>query len=203
VFQKALVVLGFVLSSLGSSAAQQPAPVRVRIYNDANVPDVVVKRAQGVAGRIYEQAGVRLLWEDREDFKAQEKQFCLRIVSHSRNLPGEDFGIAFIGLDGEAMQADVFYSGIERLAMHSSENTAEVLGHVMAHELGHLLLGQKSHSRTGIMQARWGEPQLCQMRMGVLRFEKSQAEAMHARLLDSKAVPENIAVWRDSNPYSF
>jgi hypothetical protein len=29
------------------------------------------------------------------------------------------------------------------------------LGHVMAHEVGHLLLGAHSHSRTGLMSADW------------------------------------------------
>ncbi len=37
-------------------------------------------------------------------------------------------------------------------------STAEVLGHVIAHELGHLLLNTPGHSTHGIMHGEWNLP---------------------------------------------
>ena len=50
--------------------------------------------------------------------------------------------------------AYVFYSPIRGLALTEGTNVAVILGHVMAHEIGHALLGPNPHSPTGIMRAR-------------------------------------------------
>ena len=76
----------------------------------------------------------------------------------------------------------MFSSGIEQLTNNSSASPADIMGHVMAHELGHLLLGLNSHSSLGIMQAHWTDRQLRQMSMGFLKFDKHQSDTMSARL---------------------
>jgi hypothetical protein len=39
-------------------------------------------------------------------------------------------------------------------------DTKTLLADVLAHEIGHLLLGTRTHSTSGIMQANFGESQL-------------------------------------------
>jgi hypothetical protein len=60
-----------------------------------------------------------------------------------------------------------------------------ILGCVMAHELGHLLLGSNSHSDKGIMLPRWEANQVRQLMMGTLLFTPDQSKLMrleaHAR----------------------
>jgi len=54
--------------------------------------------------------------------------------------------------------ASVFYGRVEDFASDADFNGNEmplILGDVMAHELGHLLLGTNSHSPAGIMRANW------------------------------------------------
>jgi len=46
---------------------------------------------------------------------------------------------------------------------------------MIAHEIGHLLLGPNSHSPSGIMQARWEAEQVQQLLKGALVFDKRQA----------------------------
>jgi hypothetical protein len=160
------------------------------VYNDAGVPALIVKEARDIAESIYRDAGVTLLWKEHAAPVAGATEFFVRIVPRSLNLPGEDFGIAFVGSDGLGIQADIFYSGIDRMAKNSSANPAEIMGHVMAHELGHLLLGLNSHSHLGIMQARWSDQQLRQMSMGALKFNKRQSEMINARLLGTHDIPQ-------------
>jgi hypothetical protein len=55
---------------------------------------------------------------------------------------------------------------------------ARVLGHVMAHELGHLLLGSNAHSRQGIMCPNWHAGELRLASMGGLLFSEEQGRFM-------------------------
>ena len=177
-----IIVTGFVLYSGAVAVSQENSQLTVVAFNDAGIPAAVLRQAEEITHRIFKEAGIRLVWKDRADPKSDPIRLFVRIVPHSLNLPGEDFGIAFVGPDGRGLQADVFYSGIEGLAKNYSANPAEILGHVMAHELGHLLLGMNSHSSLGIMQAHWSERQLHEMSRGALKFNKSQSRNISSRL---------------------
>jgi hypothetical protein len=189
-----ILILTFVLCGWVDGAAQEHPQVTVVVYNDAGIPARVIESAKETAERIYLDAGVTILWKDYRDPATGMTQLFVRIVRRSLNLPGEDFGIAFVGGDGRGVQADIFYSGIEQLT--SSANPAQVLGHVMAHELGHLLLGMNTHSRLGIMQAQWTDQQLRQMSKGILKFDKRQSEIISAKLSDVHAVAEITTKWQ-------
>jgi hypothetical protein len=163
------------------------------VYNDAGVPARVVESAKETAERIYRDAGVAVAWKDQSEGAEGGTELFVRIVRRSLNLPGEDFGIAFVGIDGRGSQADVFYSGIEQLTNNKSVKPAQILGHVMAHEMGHLLLGMNSHCSFGIMQGHWTYQQLGQMSKGIMKFDKRQAKTIGARLSSADAVPQIAA----------
>jgi len=86
--------------------------------------------------------------------------------------PGEDFGIASWKC-GRGLQADVLYSGLP-MAKDSAVNPAEIMGHVMAHELGHLLLGMKPPSGLGSCKPTGRGQQLRQMSIGVSNSKKNK-----------------------------
>lgn len=58
-----------------------------------------------------------------------------------------------------------------------------MLGCVMAHELGHLLLRDPGHSTIGIMQPRLGNEQMRQTLTGRLRFTSQQAKLIREHAL--------------------
>lgn len=55
---------------------------------------------------------------------------------------------------------------------------ARMLGHLIAHEVGHLLLGQGSHSKKGIMLGDWLQTDLEKAAQGRLLFTDRQAKKM-------------------------
>ena len=191
----ATFIVGIVLWGSSSASAEPNLMFTVNVYNDAGVRQALLQRSENIAGKIFRQAGFAILWKDCSQAQVgkpptcfglrDEIAFAVRIVPHSLSLSGEAFGVAFVGSDGQGVQADVFYSGIEQLTNDSSANPADIMGHVMAHELGHLLLGLNSHSSLGIMQAHWTDRQLRQMSMGFLKFDKRQSGAIGARLLST------------------
>jgi hypothetical protein len=61
----------------------------------------------------------------------------------------------------------------------SAAGPDRVLGHAMAHELGHVLLGARAHSEAGLMLPNWDARNLKDMSKGRLHFTKEQAERIH------------------------
>ena len=185
-------IVGCVVCWRCGAATLPTAQVDVALYNDAGVSEGILRHAQEVAAEIYGKAGVALLWNRcgrQVPDQVGDRHVCsrsdvlsIRIVAKSLSLRNEHFGVAFLGEDGTGTQADVFHSGIEKLTQHDGSDEAVVLGHVIAHELGHLLLGMNAHSRAGIMQARWTNTELREMRLGSLIFTDQEATAMRSRV---------------------
>jgi hypothetical protein len=64
-----------------------------------------------------------------------------------------------------------------------------VLGHVICHELGHLLMPDKSHAPFGIMRADWDSQQWDEAVEGLLLFSPRQAQIMRRQIQDCCSAP--------------
>jgi hypothetical protein len=85
----------------------------------------------------------------------------------------------------------VFYAGVEPIERETGLSSEAILGFVIAHELGHLLLGTNSHATVGIMRANWKKSELSAAGKGLLGFSETQAETMRARL-ENASVPTPV-----------
>jgi hypothetical protein len=56
-----------------------------------------------------------------------------------------------------------------------------MLGHAMAHEIGHVLLGSMERSPDGIMKARWGGSGYRKAGKGYMIFMPPQCKAIRER----------------------
>jgi hypothetical protein len=50
---------------------------------------------------------------------------------------------------------NIFYSRVDELAVQGRARGERILGHAMADDIGHLLLGPNAHSPRGIMRGLW------------------------------------------------
>lgn len=173
---------------------EEKAPLTVSVYNDARVPGEVLNRAEAAASRIFQRAGIAVNWLNCAVPAASEqasracrevafpKHLQLRIVRKSVGLHGEAMGVSFQGEDGIGCLADLFYEPMEELERSDQTDIASLLGHVAAHELGHLLLGTNSHATAGIMQARWTADELTSGEAARMVFLDQESQKMKARL---------------------
>jgi hypothetical protein len=81
-----------------------------------------------------------------------------------------------LGSTGSVVHSLVFWDRIEELAQ-TSGLTDVILGHAIAHEIGHLLMGAE-HSQVGLMRPRWDKGDIRTAARGRLRFTPAQAEAL-------------------------
>jgi hypothetical protein len=110
----------------------------------------------------------------------------LRILPRNLSAPlpyhRDTFGISEVYSDRIGSLSYVFYNRVEEQT-ENLDLRAVLLGHIMAHELGHLLLGPTSHSPKGIMCAVWRPEDLRNAEQGVLLFTPDQSKRLRARLV--------------------
>jgi hypothetical protein len=191
----AMAVVGMlcvVCLSWGEEGSARNPQFVVSVYDDAGVAPEIVLRAEAQASRVFRDAGIDVRWRNSLWGQTTElmpmaapancARLNVRILPHSRDLAGEIFGVAFLGEDGHGQQADIFYGGIAKLSARGTHDTGVLLGSVMAHELGHLLLGSHSHSSAGIMRGRWDDTELKLTLAGLQGFNAEQAMRMRERI---------------------
>jgi hypothetical protein len=168
--------------------------ITVAIYDDAQLSPRVLADAEDEAIRIYQKAGIPILWigcnpsktDAKSDPRCQDPPSAMhlnmRIVPHARKSSDDIFGVAFLSAEGTGAYSDIFYDSVEQLDRDWHVGLARVLGHVMAHELGHLILGSNAHSRQGIMCPSWHVDELHRASMGTLLFSEEQGRLMRGSL---------------------
>jgi hypothetical protein len=175
---------------------EQPAVARVTvaIYDDVRLSPRVLADAEDQAARVFQKAGVVISWieckssktDAEPDLRCQDPpsimRLNLRIVPHASKASDGVFGVAFLSAEGTGAYSDVSYNSVVELDREWHVGLAQVLGHVMAHELGHLLLGSNAHSRQGIMCPRWHGDELHLASKGALLFSEEQGRFMRERL---------------------
>jgi len=180
-----------------NGAADEPqAPVIcVRVINTAQVDENTLSIALDRAGLIFRDADVRAAWLRCPARSSQTANLAecstinvstliLRITcqpatgSVSRNALG--FAVT---AQGGSVYATVFRDWVSALAQSGRYPEAVLLGHAIAHELGHLLLNSSTHARYGLMAARWRDAELDRAAVGLLLFSPAEASCIRAEVL--------------------
>ena len=159
------ILIGIIGTAGGVIAAPSDAPtITLWVLNQAKVSDEVLLRAQAETARIYKSAGIHVLWRDRMEMGAPGR-FIVNVVSNPPNGTGEIAPDGVMGIapgtnEASGMHVGAFYANIQTFAALHGLDAGLLLGHVIAHEIGHLLLRNNSHSRTGLMRAGWDKLQV-------------------------------------------
>jgi len=85
--------------------------------------------------------------------------------------------------------AVVLTDRVEELAGGRGTFYAVLLGHIVAHELGHLLLADGKHSRASIMTYPWRRRELEWVSQGTMRFTPWQRQRIEQRLAKGQKAP--------------
>ncbi len=105
----------------------------------------------------------------------------LRIFRPKLAMKGEQLGYAAMTAEGGAC-ITVFVDPGQQRARAGALSDGVLLGHAVAHEVGHVLLGANSHSSAGIMRPFWRPVDEEWMAKGELVFASGEASRMRAAL---------------------
>src|SRR6185369_601492 len=77
----------------------------------------------------------------------------------------------------------VFYGDVQALAQACGVNSEVLFGFVIAHELGHLLLGPHAHAGLGLMRPVWTRTDVLNgVAQGQFHFSAAEGERIRRRL---------------------
>jgi hypothetical protein len=206
--------LGFAQSA--SRAASQTAwaapasdvspKVILRVYDYA-VSRALLLRSESEATTILKHAGLEVEWVDcpltvseweaypRCQVPPSPADFALKIL----NAKGAERFSAQQEALGQALEcprnqvgcsAYIFYRGVLELARDGEAAEYQLLGHALAHEIGHLLLGPNSHSPNGIMSAHWRHRDIQTMARAELLFSEQQSDRIREEMEERTTVQQ-------------
>ena len=179
------LVMSLILTVAGVSArcsAANTLRLNILIYDHAHVEPETLAAAENTVSEIFGHANVQLIWRDGFAYTAERHQ--------TMNPPPEDPATLVVKLqpESEAVRYGVrpvcggigFPSGaivfVRSLDARSATSEATRLGYVMAHELGHMLLGPNAHAIVGIMRGTLLSEDWEKAAQGTLGFTHSQSQ---------------------------
>jgi hypothetical protein len=178
-----------------AGTAEPNLTIAVRVYNLAHVSAPTLAQAEKVATRIFREVGIDTVWLECPPSASDVQRFAgcqpnlgpmylnLRLIprfdSVGAGFRRTDLGFASPSKE-EGVYASIFYHRVQQIARTGPASEPQILGHAIAHEIGHLLLGSNSHSSTGIMRAQWRRDDLRRATVQLLRFTQEERERMRA-----------------------
>lgn len=147
------------------------------------VPNEVMARARYMATKVLAGAGVTVEWVKGERPRDPYRTYCgdrLTIVFDAK--AGAGFAaqaMAYTSLNaGWATEIHIFYDRIS--AFPDRPRMAEFLGHVLAHEIAHVLQGVARHSSEGVMKAHWNDRDCGELVRKPLPFSAEDVELIRS-----------------------
>ncbi len=195
-------LLSSLLSSAPAVRAADPVSgnrpeLTVRLYNHAEAPAELLRGAAKVGREIFRRAGLKTTWlacgtrpeqPSNPSCRGAPGKSVLRVNVLNREMSErlgavpEAFGVAFPAKEGFGLVASVFHHRVAEFRRDSDVDGSLILGHILAHEIGHLLLGFKGHTQRGIMSAVWDEAEIVELEQGSFGFFESQARRMRRQV---------------------
>jgi len=131
--------------------------------------NAAVFQAQEITSRIFARVGVRIEWQ------SEQHPRCLvggtiTVTMSDRTPSNEHAGEFAFSMPYQGTRIVVFYDRLQSSVTRSRIQT--VLGHVLAHEIAHILQGISRHSASGIMKPKWTSRDYVDMQADALKFSE-------------------------------
>jgi len=169
------------------------------VRDQANVNPESLAAANKIVNRVMGDAGFDVAWIDAGELLNADLAPVLDSSRQNRLPTNGYFAVVVTPLamegsskteagfaavtNGPYRRAYVFYDRVKTFSdtlepIPNSKSVGVVLGHVIAHELGHLLIPGNAHTPVGIMRGEWDYKQWKMAAAGTLLFDPAQAKLM-------------------------
>src|SRR5262245_18731830 len=179
------------LQASKAESRKDPIAMTVAVCNKAGVHARILSGAEYRASGIFRRAGVSVKWVGVGDCSVLQPAIHFTIVILSQAPVGwtskDAMGFA-PARSGDYRRAYVFYDRVQEFVGAKVGSTSQLVGpyivlaHVIAHEIGHLLIPGDAHTASGIMRARWRYSDWARASSGRLFFPPDQARIIRNSL---------------------
>ena len=173
-FTAIAIATGLVMTTFVMRAVAEPSvTLTIRLYNTSGIPIDELATARDAADSILRGTGIHVTFRhcgqlaggtDSCDESLKPSEVVVRIIdapTFDATLHPDAYGVAYIVKDtNRGWLATVFSDRIGAAAERVGVEPGTLLGRVMAHEIGHLLLGIDYHGTVGVMRADWPDGSL-------------------------------------------
>ena len=177
-------------------AADQPeqatlVPITVVVTNFARISPEILNRATAEVDRTFRRMGVRTIWLDsvrRPAGPTTDSEFAVKLIIQPRLAGPSGRASRSVMAAAPPSQSEregsvyVFYDRVTDVASTHGADAALLMGTVLAHELGHLLLHHANHAPDGLMRGVWDADAIRLAAMGLLRFSPSELQEIRKTL---------------------
>jgi hypothetical protein len=189
-----------VVPLVASSPTPPPpaATVILRAYNTYGVPLSELRTAYRTVQTMLASVAITTVWRNCRIVgrrSADETDPCtdrvgvneliIRVVGGSRSELEAGAPLGYSAIDGRLRNgtlATIFADRVRAVANALYIDRGTLFGRTVAHEVGHLLLGENSHASSGLMRAYWSGHVLIDNRMEDWMFSSEQGQQMRLRL---------------------
>lgn len=198
-FRLALVVAAVVVGASPhalTAVERLPHMVTVRVYQHAALRHEFEQRSKAEAQSVLRAAHVDVRWRTCEqagsrrcDEPLADTELVLRVLDDGAPDESTFLGRALVLHPEGGVFATVYAGRVARVASNAQADVALLLGRVVAHELGHLLMNSPTHPPGGLMRAQWTIHEIRRNRAADWTFTAADAAAMHVRSTEDVNAP--------------
>ena len=176
----------FVTAEMAKAADHESGAIVLHVTNRAGIGSADLAVAEAEADRVFAAIGVRTVWQDtvapaeHRESSALHLSVVLLSPEMVQRRAREGVGADVLGSANKAAGwAYIFAERITALAARTHSDARVLLGRVMAHEIGHLVLPDAGHGNRGIMASG-----IDRRPSGVIQltFTPREGRAIHAML---------------------
>jgi hypothetical protein len=131
------------------------------------------------AGRMFDAIGVTLRWAQAAPYAPEGPAIEVRFTT---GVPGHPGAMAFSTPFDAQPVITVLYDRILFVTKLRPDLRATFLAHVLAHEIGHVLMASNLHSSDGVMKAHWTESDYARMAYRPLAFPPGDSDSIRRGL---------------------
>ena len=179
------------LAGNAKTVSAQTSALQVQVYDYTGLNPAVLHEFVALTQKILARSGISLQVNACaeggaacESHTGSSRQVVLRVVADTgknmKNARMETLGQSVVYHDG-GTYATVFLKPAEKKASDANLPLIVVLAYAAAHEIGHLLLGDQSHTPRGLMKAIWNTDDFRAMAESDLHFSPGQARELSSR----------------------
>lgn len=182
--------------------------MKLFVYNRAQVDQDTLQKACEIAARIFRSAGIEVsVVVDPQPAVQGEtvgtqpvfspaRTFFVQILSpemaNRLHLPSTVLGLApgtpkepgrnivyvFDHVAARMAREQAIAQVSKAVLVSFPADKGQILGYAIAHEIGHVLLNLKAHTKRGVMQANWNRDALADIATGRLHFNSKETERL-------------------------